>query len=320
MGGTRKSMDWIIETLRKEQAPDGSWDFPFDTGISTDAYMIILLRTLEINDEELIQGLCRRILGKQEKNGAWKLFYDEGEGNLSATLEAYYALIYSGYYSNSEPKLRKAKKFILEHGGLGEVSTFTKIMLAITGQYKWPSFSPMPIEIILLPSSFPVNFYSFSVFGRANITPIMILAAKRFSLKTSKSPDLSELHLNRDQEDSWIQSSEWRSFLSFIEEGIKSLIGLPVELHRLAIDRARKYMLDRIEPDGTFLSYYSCTFLMIFALLSLGYKKTDPVITKAVAGIKSMQCEIDGAAAYAIHHCGCVEYISNWFCFAICRG
>ena len=291
---TRMGRDWIIETLRKDQSPDGSWDYPFDTGISTDAYMIILLRTLEINDEDLIQGLCKRLLSKQEKNGAWKLFYDEGEGNVSATLEAYYALLYSGYYPKKDERLQAAKRFILAHGGLKEVSTFTKIMLAVTGQYQWPAFSPLPIEMILLPPIFPINFYSFSVFGRANITPIMILAAKKFSLKTAKSPDLSELSINRDEDEPWNWSNEWDSIISLIEDGIKSLIGLPDELHRIAIDRAKKYMLERIEPDGTFYSYYSCTFLMIFALLSLGYKKNDPVITNAVAGIKSMKCEING--------------------------
>ena len=57
MINTRKGIDWIIERLRKDQSPDGSWNYPFETGISTDAYMIILLRTLELNDEELIQGL-----------------------------------------------------------------------------------------------------------------------------------------------------------------------------------------------------------------------------------------------------------------------
>ncbi|MCM3571327.1 squalene--hopene cyclase [Neobacillus mesonae] len=294
MADIKKSMDWIIDILRNDQSPDGSWDYPFDTGISTDAYMIILLRTLELHDEELIQGLCRRILNQQEKNGAWKLFYDEGDGNVSATLEAYYALLYSGYYAKEDKRLRAAKKFVLAHGGLREVSTFTKIILAITGQYQWPDVTPMPVELILLPADFPVNFYSFSVFGRANIAPIMILAAKEFSLKTKKSPDLSDLYLNRFEEDSWIRSNEWRSFLSFLENGIKSLVGLPDELHRLAIDRAKKYMLGRIEPDGTLYSYYSCTFLMIFALLSLGYKKTDTLITNAVAGIKSMKCEING--------------------------
>ncbi len=287
-------MDWLIDVLRKDQSPDGSWDYPFDTGISTDAYMIILLRTLEINDEELIQGLTKRILSKQGTNGAWKLYYDDGEGNITATVEAYYALLYSGYHQKDNKHLRKAKNYILANGGLKETGTYTKIMLALTGQYKWPAYSPLPIEVILLPEIFPINFYSFSVFGRANLTPIMILADKKLTIRTSKSPDLSELHLQRDEEDPWVRSAEMRSLLSFIEDGVKSLIGIPKELRRLAIERAKKYMLDHIEPDGTFYSYYSCTFLMIFALLSLGYKKTDPVIIKAIEGMKSMKCEING--------------------------
>src|SRR4051812_2335084 len=99
---TKKGVDWIIDRLRKDQSPDGSWAYPFETGISTDAYMIILLRTLELHDEELIQGLAKRILSRQEKNGAWKLYYDEGDGNLTATVEAYYALLYSGYHRKEE--------------------------------------------------------------------------------------------------------------------------------------------------------------------------------------------------------------------------
>ena len=52
----------LIEQLKREQTLDGSWDYPFETGISTDAYMIILLRTLEINDEDLIHELTERIM------------------------------------------------------------------------------------------------------------------------------------------------------------------------------------------------------------------------------------------------------------------
>lgn len=291
---TSKGVDWLVEMLRRDQSPIGSWTYPFEIGLSTDAYMIILLRTLEINDEKLIKGLASRILSRQEKNGAWKLFYDERDGNLTATVESYYALLYSGYYDKKDNRLQAAKKFILSNGGIEEVSMFTKVMLSLTGQLKWPRFSPLPIEIILLPLNFPINFYSFSVYGRANLTPMMILADKKFTWKTDRSPDLSNLFVSRNHPDTWIRSNEIRSLFSFIEEGVKDLIGLPQNLHKLAIQRAKKYMLNHIEKDGTFYSYYSSTFLMIFALLSLGYKKTDPVITTAVNAIKSMKAEING--------------------------
>ncbi|MCQ6276313.1 squalene--hopene cyclase [Bacillus sp. V3B] len=289
----------MIEVLRQDQTPDGSWNYPFETGISTDCYMIILLRSLENHEENLIQQLTERIIRKQEKNGAWKLFEDEPMGNLSATVEAYYALLYSGYYTKKDQRLRAAKQFILANGGIEKAHLLTKVMLAMTGQMKWPNVILLPIEMILLPPSFPVNFYHFSVFGRANLTPIMILADHKFRLKNEKSPNLSDLFIGKyngqiNQSFNFRESEEWPSLHSFLEKGIKSLIGLPGHLHQLATEQAKQYMLARIEPDGTFLSYFSSTFLMIFSLLSLGYSKNDPIIIKAVNGLKSMKCEIDG--------------------------
>lgn len=292
----RKNIRAGIETLANilfhDQSPDGSWKYPFETGIATDCYMIILLRTLEIDDEKLIKALTKRILSRQENNGAWKLFFDEKDGNLSATLEAYYALLYSGYYKKSDAPLKAAKSFIMNNGGMEKAHTFTKIMLAITDHYEWPRFFPFPVELLLLPASIPIGFYSFSEFGRANMLPIMILADKRYSIRTGKSPDLSALHM-RDVP-SGNDFDEWRSFHTMITNEIRCLPGLPSRIHKTAIEQAERYMLARTEPDGTFLSYFSSTFLMIFALLSMGYPKTHPTITKAVEGLRNMQCNIDG--------------------------
>ena len=289
----------LVEKLMKDQSQDGSWNYPFETGISTDCYMIILLRSLEINDEKLIIKLSKRILSKQEENGSWKLFFDENNGNISITVEAYYALLYSGYYEETDARLMRAKAFILAHGGIEKSHMFTKVMLAMTGQMKWVLSFPLPIEVILLPTDFPINFYNFSVFGRANLTPLMILANRKFFIKTERSPDLSELFIQRD--DSSIESlydlhhsNEWRSIFSALEEGFKYLVGLPIELHRLALEQAKQYMIARIEPDGTFYNYFSSTFLMIFALLSLGYSKNHRILVKAINGLKSMKSKING--------------------------
>ena len=160
---TEQLISRLVQQLKNNQVSDGSWDYPFETGISTDAYMIILLRTLELNEEELIRGLTERILSKQETNGAWKLFHDEENGNVSATVEAYYALLYGGYTRPEDKIMLAAKEFILTNGGIEHTHMFTKIMLALTGQYTWPAYFPIPVEMILLPLHFPINFYDFSV-------------------------------------------------------------------------------------------------------------------------------------------------------------
>jgi sporulenol synthase len=122
---------------------------------------------------------------------------------------------------------------------------------------------------------------------------MMILANKKFSLLTKTSPDLSDLYL-QSSNTTWELRSEWRSLISTLEEGIKNLIGLPEQLRSLSIDRATKYMLDHLEPDGTLYNYFSSTFLMIYALLALGKTKSDPLIKKAIEGLMAMKTEING--------------------------
>ncbi|RAK18207.1 squalene-hopene cyclase-like protein [Anoxybacillus vitaminiphilus] len=232
----RFEINRIVNQLKNEQSPDGSWRYPFETGISTDAYMIILLRTLEINDEDFIKALVERIESKQQSNGAWKLFDDEGEGNLTATVEAYYALLYSGYRKKNEKNMQAAKQRILEMGGIENVHMFAKFMLSLTGQYPWPKFFPIPVEIVLLPL-----FWDFSVYGRANLTPIFILADNKYRVKTRRSPDLSDLFVSRlKEEDDWRLLQIDRSFLSYITQGIKSFIGLPESIHSTAIHYAKQ--------------------------------------------------------------------------------
>ncbi|WP_080875952.1 squalene--hopene cyclase [Oceanobacillus timonensis] len=283
----------LVDRLTKEQEHDGSWAYPFETGISTDCYMIILLRTLEMDDEDLIDALVSRILRKQGKNGAWKIFHDEGEGNLTATVEACYALLYSGHRKKEDREIRLATRFIQRHGGLKEINMFAKVMLALTGQYKWPRYLPVPVQFILFPVSFPLNLFDLSLYARSNLVPILITADYKFSRKTKRSPDLSYLFLQRGDDGDWeAELNDWRSFQTPFQRGIGSLIGNPEQLHELALQRAEDYMLNRRESDGTFYSYFSATFLMIFALMARGYSKKDPIITKAVEGLKSFQTNI----------------------------
>lgn len=289
-----KEMNRIANQLVQDQSGDGAWHYPFETGIASDCSMIILLRTLEIKDEEeFIKELVERIAGKQQEDGSWKLFHDQEEGNLTSTMEAYYALLYSGYRDSKDEDIQAARRFIMANGGATEVHMFLKILLALTGQCAWPHF-PINIEVMLLPDTFPINLFDLSVYGRANLIPFLILANTNFRRRTPRSPDLSDLFFKRDvrffSED---QEEDARSVIKLIKQGIQAL-KYHGNLRELTLYRAEKYMLDRIEPDGTFLNYFSSTTLMIYALLARGYSNTHPVITRAVQGLKAMTCRIDG--------------------------
>lgn len=288
-------IDRLAATLIQQQQQDGSWHFCFENGTSIDAYVIILLRTLNVEHESLIKQLHDRILHEQQPEGSWKLFLDEGDGNLSASIDAYYALLYSGYSQTTDEPIQRAKHFIQSKGGLGKASSLlTKSILAATGQIQWPaSISSIPLELLLLPKSFPINFFEFSGYSRVHLAPLLIMADRNFAIKTDQTPDLSDLVINR-MDDEEQHSRQYREMQSSIQSGLSRLIGTPRYIHEAATTKAEQFMLQRIEADGTLYSYASSTILMIFALLALEYDQQHPLITHAVDGIIAMRCSIDG--------------------------
>ncbi|MFV8830539.1 prenyltransferase/squalene oxidase repeat-containing protein [Alkalihalobacterium sp. APHAB7] len=280
----------LIEKLRGMQSNDGSWRFCFEGGPLTDAYMIILLRTLEQDDEWLIQQLVTRILSIQQPNGSWKLFHDEEEGNLSATVEAYYGLLFSHYMDPDSAEMQQAKQYIIEHGGLTKTNSLTKALLAVTGHIPWPKHLQLPIEGFLLPRTSPIHFYQLVGYTRVHLTPVLISSNLNFSYKTSHTPDLSELINTRLPIDLKFHTGDEKLILNTLFEQIGPLLMKPKESRQLALKKAERFMLERIEPDGLLYNYFGATFFMIFALLSLGYKKNHPFIQNALHGLRNQLC------------------------------
>lgn len=296
----------MTDTLVDLQQKDGSWRFCFENSLLTDAYLIIVLRTLELPQEALIKQLHDRIAAHQEGNGAWKVYHDETDGNLDATVNAYFALLYSGYSRKSDETMKRAARFISSKGGLTQVKTvLTKVFLAIAGQYSWPGTLMIPLEFLLLPPTSPISFFDFSGFARVHFAPILIMADLKFVRKNAATPDLSDL----SQSENEITPSQIRpvtdepellrgfqQLLHELHSGVKQLTSLPGQLHKRAVQAAETYMLERIEADGTLYSYSTSTLLMIMALSSLGYEKDHPSMTAALNGLTSMLWNINGKA------------------------
>ncbi|WP_084011689.1 squalene--hopene cyclase [Paenibacillus kribbensis] len=293
--GIREEIRRLSGELIQWQQPDGTWRFCFENGTMLDAYAIILFRTLNAENEDLIRGLHDRILAAQQPEGCWRWYKDEEGGNLSATVEAYYALLYSGYSQPKDESVQRAKQYILDRGGIGKAaSLLTRTLLAATGQRKWPaSLSLIPIEMLLLPSSLPLSFFDFSAYSRVHLVPLLIMADRDFSVKTAHTPDLSELYTNRSPAEEPL-SRKNRELLKYIQSALGHLVGTPQRIHQAAVKKAEQYMLERIEGDGTLYTYASSTVLMVFALLALGYDPQHPVITHAVDGLSAMCCKTGG--------------------------
>lgn len=295
LNGIREEIGRLTAELLQKQQPDGTWRFCFENGTALDAYVIILFRTLNADRQDLIRRLHDRILAAQQPEGCWRWYKDEEEGNLSATVEAYYALLYSGYSHVTDEPIQRAKRYILASGGVGKAtSLLTKAILAATGQRKWPtSLTAIPLEMLLLPSSLALSFFDFSAYSRVHLVPLLIMADRDFSVKTARTPDLSDLYTDRSPGEEPF-SRENRELLKHIQSALGHLVGTPQRIHQASVKKAEQYMLERIDGDGTLYTYASSTVLMVFALLALGYDPQHPVITHAVDGLSAMCCTAGG--------------------------
>jgi len=171
------ALDSAVEWLLERQDPDGWWTAEMETNVTMTAEHLMLLRFLGLDDAGIAEGAERHLLGKQRRDGSWALYFD-GPGDLSTTIEAYVALRLLGA-DPAAPALAGARRFILAQGGLAQARVFTKMWLALFGQYPWDGVPSMPPELVHLPSRVPLNLYDFACWARGTIAPLLIVLSRK---------------------------------------------------------------------------------------------------------------------------------------------
>ncbi|BCJ85036.1 prenyltransferase/squalene oxidase repeat-containing protein [Effusibacillus dendaii] len=285
-----------VQRLKDSQSSEGCWTDCFDTGVMADAHTAICLFLLDVSDPEWIEPLLNRILAAQRVDGSWGV-YPGDEGDLSTTVECYYALdLYHCWFDHRE-RQELAKQFILQHGGLRKCRNLTKVILAIGGEIPWTWLPSPGLYSLLFSRWFPVAISDIVTFTRLHIAPILLLSSVQFVEKGVHEPVLSEL----------LTSTEENYHTQDAVPVIRRLNFSPFMLQRLI--RCLDWMLDEREEDGTAGSYHSSTFLLIFALRSLGYNITHPEIQVPLQAIRRNAYQ-DPLTAY-VHQQTCNAHVWN---------
>src|SRR6267378_2156965 len=71
--------------------------------------------------------LKKTLIDTQQGDGSWTLF-PGGEGHVSTTIEAYFALKLTGMRAGDEPMMQ-ARRWILAHGGISSAGTLARFYL-----------------------------------------------------------------------------------------------------------------------------------------------------------------------------------------------
>lgn len=153
-----QARDRAVVAVLSLQNPQGYWWAELESNVTITAEYLMMHRFMGL-PEEAFPGLVQEILSQQLENGGWSLWHGDG-GDLSTSVEAYQALKMAGL-PMQDPRLRKARRFILECGGARAARVFTRIYLALFGQMSWDGIPLLPVEFMLLPpgpASVSTNF------------------------------------------------------------------------------------------------------------------------------------------------------------------
>ena len=145
-------IDAARKYLFSEQHEDGYWCGELEADTTLEADYIVLHTLLGSEKSERVRKAANYILEHQNEGGGWSTFKG-GPTNLSASVKAYFGVKLAGY-SADFPALARARKIILELGGVTEVNTFTKLYLCFFGQYDYDAVPAIPPEIVLFPKWF----------------------------------------------------------------------------------------------------------------------------------------------------------------------
>ncbi|MDD2366384.1 MAG: squalene--hopene cyclase [Desulfuromonadaceae bacterium] len=298
-GDAERPIDKAIERTRdfffREQMPDGYWWAELESNVTITAEYIMLLHFLGIQDKQREAKMANYILSRQMQNGAWSLWFD-GEGDLSTTVEAYFSLKLAGYDAE-DPSMCKARNFILESGGILKTRVFTKIFLALFGEFSWLGVPSMPIEFMMLPNWAYINVYELSSWSRATIIPLSVVMSENPVRKLPPKSRVQELFLRSPRPSDYSFSRQdgilsWKNFFIGVDHLLKIYELSPVRpLKKKSNALAEQWILEHQEPSGDWGGIQPAMINSILALHCLGYDNTHPVIVRGLEALSNFCIE-----------------------------
>ncbi len=281
------------------QHPDGYWcgELEADTTLESDYIMVHTL--LGTGDAGRMQRALQEILRHQNADGGWSIFHG-GPSNISASVKAYFAFKLMGW-SQDHPVLTRARAWILAHGGVTQVNTYTKLYLCFFGQYDYNAAPAIPPEIVLFPKWFYFNLYEISSWSRAILVPFSIAYAKKPFKKIQPEQGIDELFLGGREKSNlhlhWDRHIfSWRNFFLFLDRLTHAFERVHIRpLRAMALKKAERWMLARFEKSDGLGAIYPAMLNSIIALRCLGYSLDDPQMIRAMDEFEKLGIEEPGS-------------------------
>jgi squalene-hopene/tetraprenyl-beta-curcumene cyclase len=283
--------------LLRTQSPEGWWWGELESNVTITAEYLFLTHFLNVANPTRWAKIAAYLRDQQRPDGTWGIYYD-APGDLSTTIEAYFALKLAGV-SPDAPFMQQARTFILAKGGVPKARIFTKIWLALLGQYDWRGLPVMPPELIFLPSWFPFNIYDFACWARGTIVPILILLTEHPVRPVPPDCAVDELYCHPADRLDWSLPNRgpapllsWRRFFLGADKILRRLEqGRWKPLRRAAKRACERWIISHQEADGSWGGIQPPWVYSLLALHVLGHPVSDPVMAKGLRGFEDFAIE-----------------------------
>ena len=265
------AIDGARKWLFSQQHENGYWCGELEADTTLESDYILMHTVLGTGNQDRFQKAANYILRHQNEDGGWPI-YNGGPSNISASVKAYFSLKLAGYKAK-HPALERARKKILEMGGVTKVNTFTKIYLCFLGQYDYDAVPAIPPEIVLFPNWFWFNIYEISSWSRAILVPLSILYARKPFKKIPEEMHIDELFVeDRDSSRMHLEWSRklisWRNFFLVIDRMVHWFEAVHIRpLRSVALKKAEKWMLERFEMSDGLAAIYPSIVNSILAMV-----------------------------------------------------
>lgn len=286
--------------LLDRQYAEGYWRFDLEADTTIPAEYILLqhfVGTVESGRQERLADYIRR---RQLPDGSWSL-YEGGPGNVSATVKAYFALKLAGA-DPAATSMKRARNWVLTHGGAEQSNVFTRITLAVFGQVPWRTVPAMPAEIIWLPRRFFFNLNRVSYWSRCVIVPLLILFARRPVLQLGPDQGISELFVAKPENlvhiDQPVPGMTLKNMFIALDRFIKGVQPfIPRWIRTQSIRRCEEWMRDHMRGEGGIGAIYPAMANSVMALKELGYDASDPDMARGLKAIDDLVLD-DGEESF----------------------
>ncbi|BAZ23934.1 squalene/oxidosqualene cyclase [Kalymmatonema gypsitolerans NIES-4073] len=293
------------------QYPDGYWWAELESNVTITAEVVLLHKIWGTDRERPLHKVEAYLRSQQRDHGGWELFYGDG-GELSTSVEAYMALKLLGV-PQTDPAMVKARKFILEHGGISKTRIFTKLHLALIGCYSWRGIPSLPPWVMLLPSNFIFNIYEMSSWARSSTVPLLIVIDRKPVFLTDPVINLDELYAEGVEQARYElpRKGDWTDLFITLDETFKLAETLNlVPFRQEGIQAAERWVLERQEATGDWGGIIPAMLNSLLALRALDYDAADPIVERGLRAVDNFA--IETADTYRIQPCISPVWDTAW--------